>query len=339
MSDVRTHLETIREIDGTGYRRGRERTQALKALAEEVADALLTGRPVPVYNHVEEFFSVNGFAEAVSDAIVAQGKTAVDQRYALAKYVEEKGVEHGREAARILREMNTQSAVLPWEQTPALTDDMFTGCEALGGITALPGSRIELADEVDSQPFEKPTPKTVVVMNRLAEASDCWDLADGDDIRTAFASMPETLRTWTAETVYVSTWAAEVPGLLDQVRARQASFPDARLFVMPIEEIRDLLVRQRVDAALRALDAVDPLDLTDEDTGPEYDTVSQDDIQPGDIVEWHNGDSVERWEVINALSGLVCLRCLTLRSDAFGDIYRTPYLPLPGDPFILRPRS
>ena len=115
MSHITTHLKTIDDIDGTGYRRGRERTQALEAIAEEVADALLTGRPVPVYKDIEGFFHIKGFAEAVAKAIVAQSKTTVDQRYALAKYVEEKGVEHGREAARLLREMNAQSAVLPWE--------------------------------------------------------------------------------------------------------------------------------------------------------------------------------------------------------------------------------
>lgn len=76
----------------------------------------------------------------------------------------------------------------------------------------------------------------IVVFRNMAEAYNC-----GRDITGAIvasASMPKSLRIVCSPTVYVSEGAAEMPGLLDAVRKRQASFKDATLEIMPAEHIR-----------------------------------------------------------------------------------------------------
>lgn len=324
MTDIKAHLETIRDIDGTGYRRGRERAQALKALVEDVADALLTGRPVPVYTHVEEFFSVNGFAEAVANAIVAQGNSAVDQRYALAQHLEEKGVEHGREAARILREMNTQSAVLPWE---------LPGSHI--ALPPMPGWHVERTPDGGAKgicesgiQFFLNGQNCGVVERKAVEHTgrritlDEFDAGWGDS-RARLAKARADL----AE-MKLAEMKADKP-IDDFVRDAIAELgtnpeTDAITHVLPVGSCWVEVKVERV--------VIDPL--------PDFDSVYPDDIQAGDHVEWHDDCSVNRWEVMS-VSDWTGTKTGVILQSLHAPLYATQYvkLPLPFDPFILRPRS
>ena len=78
---------------------------------------------------------------------------------------------------------------------------------------------------------------TPIVVFRNLDEAHCF----GQDISNAIvatASMPHSMRIVCSPTAYVSEWAAEVPGLLDAVRLRQAPFKDAKLEILPAEYIR-----------------------------------------------------------------------------------------------------
>ena len=81
----------------------------------------------------------------------------------------------------------------------------------------------------------------------------------------------------------------------------------------------------------------------DEDTGPEYDTVSQNDIRVGDIVEYHNGGLVRRWEVLDVeellIPGFGPERAHLRLMGEHNDTETVVDFPIHSDPFILRPRS
>lgn len=80
--------------------------------------------------------------------------------------------------------------------------------------------------------------------------------------------------------------------------------------------------------------------IENEDAGPEYDTVSQNDIRVGDIVEWHDDCGARRWEVMS-VSDWTGAKAGVILQSLHAPLYATQHvkLPLPGDPFILRPRS
>lgn len=81
--------------------------------------------------------------------------------------------------------------------------------------------------------------RPIAVFRNMEEAREF-----GRDITCAIvatASMPHSMYIARSETVYVSEWASEVPGLLDTVRKRQEPFEGATLEVLPAEHIRPAL--------------------------------------------------------------------------------------------------
>lgn len=304
----------------------------------------------------------------LADGINAIHDNAIQAREKLAENLEKHAGGTGASAARILRAMNAAAEPVffigGYANKP---DDMFVGAQALGGITALPGSRIELADEVDSQPFEKPAEPTTYEADRAAFAKAKAEKAaldaslrlglvkQGSELhRDMLGSIVERLRD-------ACDYDNETREDLARVRFGEDTAEETGTTITCPISLRGKIKAaywlvnergERLGKKIKRSFEVGGSDDTEdaEDAGPEYDTIDQSDIEAGDIVEWHNGDSVERWEVSCVMGvvekgkptverGAVSLRGLTIRSEVFGDIFQALVLPLAGDPFILRPRS
>lgn len=396
MNDIKSHLDTIREIDGTGYRRRREREQALEEVAGSVAAALLEGRQVPVYCSVEGFFHIKGFEQAVAAQLAVRHETLIEQRAKLADRLEEKGVAYGPEAARILRQMNAAASHVMWMNVPELTDEQR---QALlrehsqfpsGSVVAVPrapGWSVEPAPA--GGPFDsvarndRPADDDVDHMTEgLASLADARRHIEAADAR----QRSERMRVELAETLGLSPDAVQILPASEPIR------PTDEMATYNLtgevnengivewggcggddegDDLTDLAtsIAKNAQHSIECMERDNKIasttsmfpfngywisvkveraeefefeddDTEDEDEGPAYETVSQDNIRPGDYAEYHDGDSVRRWLVLTrnlTAQGAPCVRVQLI--DDHIHATEVVELPLPGDPFILRPRS
>ena len=227
------------------------------------------------------------------------------------------------------------------DKDTAPTEDMFTGCEALGGITAL--SDAPTTWEATRAAHAKAKAEKAALDASLRHGL----VARGGELhRDMLRGIVERLRD-------ACDYDNETREDLARVRLGEDTAEETGTTITcPISlrgkiKVAYWLVNERGERLGKKIKhsfEVGGNDDTDdaEDEGPEYDTVSQDDIQPGDIVEWHDGDNVFRFEV-TALSQADGKLAVVMRNagecGVDGMMNMALSLPLKGDPFILRPRS
>jgi hypothetical protein len=107
MTDIQKDLRTIDEINVQKRRLEHDARRAVEAVAERVVDNLFGNGEVGMNLH---FLANNEhFTTTLAGLLTARNQASINERAELAELLEDKGGEHGAEAARILRQMNAIS--------------------------------------------------------------------------------------------------------------------------------------------------------------------------------------------------------------------------------------
>lgn len=308
-NEIAGHLSEIAKTDNYKNAAAEERSRPLSNLAAIVCDEIQAGLPVPYYEHAQQFLNIEGFTERFAQALVKRHREALADRSALADAVEKDGGEKGAEAARILRAMNAVASPVP---QPGL-DFRFNG-QAFGvdiKSVSMPGWTVERAPDGGA--------KGVL---RFEELDAGWE-----DSRARLAKARADL----AE-LKVAEMKADNPidDLVRDAIAELGSNPDtdAITHLLSVDGFQVEVKVERVE---------------EEDAGPAYDTVSQNDIRVGDIVEYHWDGKVRRWEVLDVREhlhpGMGPERARLKLIGEHNSSEVSVEFPLLDDPFILRPRS
>lgn len=125
MKDLNEILSHVQAIDAFDQRNGAEswqRKRNLEVLACTVADELIAGRPVPVFNDASGVIRIGGFIPELANELVRQHDMAIAHRTHLSERLEADGGENGAKAAAILRGMNEAA-------DPSKEDDLPTSSD------------------------------------------------------------------------------------------------------------------------------------------------------------------------------------------------------------------
>lgn len=105
-NEITSHVLAIDKADDEKAISFYERKKNLEALVCKVADELIAGRPVPVFNQAESITRIDGLLTQLANELVRQHDMAIAHRTHLAERLEADGGENGAKAAAILRGMN-----------------------------------------------------------------------------------------------------------------------------------------------------------------------------------------------------------------------------------------
>ncbi len=109
LNEILSHVLAIDKADDEKAISFYERKKNLEALACKVADELIAGRPVPVFNQAESITRIDGMLTQLANELVHQHDMAISHRSHLAERLEADGGENGAKAAAILRGMNAMA--------------------------------------------------------------------------------------------------------------------------------------------------------------------------------------------------------------------------------------
>ena len=202
-NEITSHVLAIDKADDEKAISFYVRKQNLEALACKVADELIAGRPVPVFNQAESITRIDGMLTQLANELVHQHDIAIAHRTHLAERLEADGGENGAKAAAILRGMNAVAQPVFFTGGYASKpDDMFVGAQALGGITALPGgARIgapHLTAEDQAKRIEQAELRGFYLgrnkaLGILFAERRKWEMGEEGDVRAVIARVSEAI--------------------------------------------------------------------------------------------------------------------------------------------------
>lgn len=338
MTDVQSHLSTIAQIDDNDRNLQRGRDRAIEGLTNKVVNSIMGGQTAPA--SAQLLAATEGFVEAFAAELVKRHGQALYDRATLATAAEQSGCEDGAAAARILRGMNAaaspvfwinQSVAKPWDVEPAQGTVM--------ALPAMPGWQVERTPDGGAKGVCESG------IQFFVNGQGCG----GVDVQSA-----DQLSRRIILDEFDAGWG-DSRARLAKARADLAELKVAEMKAdKPIDDfVRDAIAELGTNPETDAITHVLPVGscwvevkverVEDEDTGPEYDTVSQNDIRVGDIVEYHWDGKVRRWEVLdvreNLLPGIGPDRARLKLIGEHNSSEISVEFPLLEDPFILRPRA
>lgn len=209
-NEITSHVLAIDKADDEKAISFYERKKNLEALACKVADELIAGRPVPVFNQAESITRIDGVLTQLANELVRQHDMAIAHRTHLAERLEADGGENGAKAAAILRGMNALAqpvfftnarltdfdreklAMAPLEPGSVfgLPEYAFPASDASIPMTFAPAGRDADLKEAELRGFYLGRNKALGIL--FAERRK-WGLGDSGDVRGVLAEVSEAI--------------------------------------------------------------------------------------------------------------------------------------------------